>query len=365
MKFHFSTAVLDWFQEHGRKHLPWQQDINAYRVWLSEVMLQQTQVNTVIPYFETFTRKFPTVTELAAAPLDEVLHLWTGLGYYARARNLHACAKQVVAEHGGDFPQSAAALAALPGIGPSTAGAICSITWNRPTAILDGNVKRVLARFHAVDGWPGQSTVAKRLWSLAEEHTPSAHNADYSQAMMDLGATLCTRSRPQCAACPLQDPCVARAQGNPEQYPGKKPKKVMPVKRVQMLMLQNARGEILLEQRPPQGIWGGLWSFPELAPDADPLDYSLDHYSLGRFSPDDGGPAVLAETWSSYRHTFSHYHLDITPVWLQVADASQGIMADDRLIWYNSQQPANVGLAAPVKRLLRLLSERSQQMSLA
>lgn len=354
MGFHFSTAVLDWFQQYGRKHLPWQQDINAYRVWLSEVMLQQTQVSTVIPYFQTFTQTFPTVTDLARAPLDEVLHLWTGLGYYARARNLHACAKQVVAEYGGEFPRTVEALTALPGIGRSTAGAICSITWNQPAAILDGNVKRVLARFYGIDGWPGQSAVANKLWSLAEENTPAQHNGHYSQAMMDLGATVCTRSRPQCPVCPLQSHCRAYSQGNPEQYPGKKPKKVMPVKKVQMLMLQNAGGEILLEQRPPQGIWGGLWSFPELALASDPLSYSLDHC----------GPAALSETWATYRHTFSHYHLDITPVWLQVERVSPSIMADDRFIWYNSQQPASVGLAAPVKRLLRLLDERIQQPSL-
>jgi A/G-specific adenine glycosylase len=352
MTFHFSTAVLDWFHRYGRKHLPWQRDINAYRVWLSEVMLQQTQVSTVIPYFETFTQAFPTVADLARAPLDEVLHLWTGLGYYARARNLHACAKQVVAEYGGEFPQSVEALAALPGIGRSTAGAICSITWNQPAAILDGNVKRVLARFYAVDGWPGQTTVANRLWALAEENTPRKHNAQYTQAMMDLGATVCTRSRPQCHACPLQSHCRAHAQGDPEQYPGKKPPKAMPVKQVKMLMLRNPRGEILLEQRPAQGIWGGLWSFPEVAADVDPLNYALDHW----------GSAANADAWITHRHTFSHYHLDITPILLQLEKVHDRIMASNRLIWYNTGQPPSVGLAAPVKRLLRQLAEHSRQL---
>lgn len=352
MSFVFSAAVLTWFDQHGRKHLPWQQNIDAYRVWLSEVMLQQTQVATVIPYFEKFTARFPTVHDLAAAPLDDVLHLWTGLGYYARARNLHACAKQVVVEYGGEFPRTVEGLAALPGIGRSTAGAICSITWNRPAPILDGNVKRVLARFYAVEGWPGQTAVANALWSLAETHTPRQRNADYSQAMMDLGATLCTRSRPQCAACPLQDHCQARAVGNPEAYPGKKPRKEKPVRQLQMLMLQNPRGEILLEQRPAQGIWGGLWSFPELATDTDPLDHARDHW----------GPALLEETWATYRHTFSHYHLDIIPVWLQLEQAPQGIRADDRLLWYDPDRPPSVGLAAPVKRLLGQLAERGTSL---
>lgn len=349
MTFDFSTAVLDWFQDYGRKHLPWQQDITAYRVWLSEVMLQQTQVSTVIPYFEAFTRTFPKVEDLAAAPLDEVLHLWTGLGYYARARNLHACANEVVSRYGGEFPRSIEELESLPGIGRSTAGAISSITWNQPAAILDGNVKRVLARFYAVEGWAGQSAVAKQLWTLAERNTPERNNAEYTQAMMDLGATVCTRSRPQCGACPLQNPCLARAEGRPEQYPGKKPKKTLPVRAVQMLMLQNSRGEVLMEQRPPQGIWGGLWSFPELSVEEDALAYAVDQW----------GPAHLVDTWTSHRHTFSHYHLDITPVSIQLQGHAARIAADDRFIWYDAGQPPSVGLAAPVKRLLRQLAERT------
>jgi A/G-specific adenine glycosylase len=353
--FDFPGAVLTWFEQHGRKNLPWQQDINAYRVWLSEVMLQQTQVSTVIPYFQAFTDRFPTVVDLANAPIDEVLHLWTGLGYYARARNLHACARQIVRDHGGEFPRSVEELASLPGIGRSTAGAIASITWNQPAPILDGNVKRVLARFYAIEGWPGQTAVANSLWSLAEANTPSEQNASYTQAIMDLGATVCTRSRPRCSACPLERRCRARAQNNPGEYPGKKPKKVLPAKSVQMLMIRNPAGDILLEQRPPQGIWGGLWSFPELGCDSDPLDYALDRWS---------SPAELVETWASHRHTFSHYHLDITPVCLQLPLIPQAIMADDRFIWYNPRQPQNVGLAAPVKRLLRQLSERDQQLTL-
>ncbi len=350
--FNFSKAVLSWFKQHGRHNLPWQKDINAYRVWLSEVMLQQTQVSTVIPYFESFTQHYPALADLAAAPIDEVLHLWTGLGYYARARNLHKCAQTVMADFHGEFPDDIESLCSLPGIGRSTAGAIASITWNKPAAILDGNVKRVLARFFAIPGWPGETSVSKQLWQLSEDVTPTKNTGAYTQAIMDLGATLCTRSKPQCEACPLKSDCQAKAQNNPQDYPGKKAKKVLPVKPVQMLMLQNAAGEFLLEQRPPQGIWGGLWSFPELKLGEDPAQFSSDQF----------GKSQARETWDTYRHTFSHYHLDITPVWLDLKRQRQGVMADDRFIWYNTATPQKVGLAAPVKRLLSQLAERAEML---
>lgn len=341
-KFEFSDAVLTWFHQHGRTQLPWQQDINAYRVWLSEVMLQQTQVATVIPYFEKFLQHFPNVEALASAPLDEVLHLWTGLGYYARGRNLHACAKKVVEEFDGEFPQTVEGLSELPGIGRSTAGAICSITWNLPTAILDGNVKRVLARFYAVAGWPGQTQVAKELWNHAEELTPQKKAGAYSQAMMDLGATLCTRSKPKCSICPLISHCQAYISDQVQDFPGKKPKKTLPVKATQMLMLQDPEGDFFLQQRPASGIWGGLWGFPEIAKDINPLGYCLDHF----------GKSELLGTWATYRHTFSHYHLDITPILIRLERSQTQIMASNKSIWYNVDQPASVGLAAPVKRLL-------------
>jgi len=343
----FASDVLRWFDRHGRKHLPWQQDINAYRVWLSEIMLQQTQVATVIPYFERFTQRFPGVGSLAAAPLDEVLHLWTGLGYYARARNLHRCAQRVAEEHGGEFPDNVEALSDLPGIGRSTAGAIASIAFGQRAAILDGNVKRVLARFYAVEGWPGQTAVARTLWACAEQHTPDQRCADYTQAMMDLGATLCTRSRPACERCPVNAGCVAYAQGNPEAYPGKKPKKDKPVKAVQFLMLRNPSGEILLEQRPGQGIWGGLWGFPELSPEQSPEDHAREHYA----------PVADTETWDSYRHSFSHYHLEITPVLLQLAREPEVVREAGGAVWFRLDQPENLGLAAPVKKLLQQLSQ--------
>ncbi|HEY8942470.1 MAG TPA: A/G-specific adenine glycosylase [Cellvibrio sp.] len=346
MSTSFSARVLKWFDKHGRKHLPWQQDINAYRVWLSEIMLQQTQVTTVIPYFERFIARFPTVKSLAAAPVDEVLHLWTGLGYYARARNLHKCAQMVVKNYDGEFPATVAELAELPGIGRSTAGAIASIAYQKRAAILDGNVKRVLARYHAVEGWPGQADVVSRLWEIAEEYTPRSRANHYTQAMMDMGATLCTRSKPKCEICPLREGCTAYAQGNPQDYPGKKPKKALPEKAVQLLMLRNPAGDFLLQQRPAQGIWGGLWSFPELAIDADAREHAADCF----------GAVSGHEVWDSYRHTFSHYHLDITPVLIQLAKTPQAI-GEAATHWYNPHQPDALGLAAPVKKLLEKLAQ--------
>lgn len=346
MSTSFSAQVLKWFDKNGRKHLPWQQDINAYRVWLSEIMLQQTQVTTVIPYFERFIACFPSVQSLAAAPIDEVLHLWTGLGYYARARNLHKCAQTVVNKYDGEFPLTVDELAELPGIGRSTAGAIASIAHQQRAAILDGNVKRVLARYHAVDGWPGQADVANRLWEIAEEYTPENRVNHYTQAMMDMGATLCTRTKPKCGVCPLRDGCIAYAQGNPQEYPGKKLKKALPEKSVQLLMLRNPTGDFLLQQRPALGIWGGLWSFPELSAEIDPHEYAVDHF----------GEVATHEVWDSYRHTFSHYHLDITPVLIQLAKTPQAI-GEAATHWYNPHQPDQLGLAAPVKKLLEKLAQ--------
>lgn len=341
-----SDRVLEWFDRHGRKNLPWQQDISPYRVWVSEIMLQQTQVRTVIPYFERFMRELPTVQSLAAASEDQVLHLWTGLGYYSRARNLQRTAQLICEQHGGEFPDEVEALSDMPGIGRSTAGAIISIAHRKRAAILDGNVKRVLARLHAVEGWPGESAVLKTLWEYAEAHTPAARVADYTQAMMDLGATLCTRSKPACALCPLSDDCLALRQGNPQDYPGKKPAKTLPVKSTQMLIISSADGEVLLEKRPSTGIWAGLWIFPQIEPDADPIAFCRDQLRLD---------ATMLERWQGYRHTFSHYHLDIEPVRLQLERAPNQVMEAERHLWYDLLQPAAVGLAAPVKKLLSKL----------
>ncbi|WP_045860991.1 A/G-specific adenine glycosylase [Teredinibacter purpureus] len=341
----FADKLLTWFDQFGRKNLPWQTPIHPYRVWVSEIMLQQTQVETVIPYFNRFMERFPTIELLAAAPQDDVLHLWTGLGYYARARNLHKCAQRVVEEFNGQMPKDATTLETLSGIGRSTAGAIASIAYKQPTAILDGNVKRVLARQYAVEGWPGKPAVMKVLWQHAETHMPTQRCRDYTQAIMDLGATLCVRSKPLCTKCPVSQSCAAAQQGNPQDYPGKKPKKTLPVKTVQMLLLRNADGHILLEQRPPTGIWGGLWSLPELALDKPFQDYTTEHV----------GDINTHTQWAKMRHTFSHYHLDIHPVIVEVGPLRSKVMENNRQLWYNLQKPQSLGLAAPVKKLLAQL----------
>ena len=341
----FSQAVLNWYDQHGRKHLPWQQDITPYKVWISEVMLQQTQVATVIPYFERFMQEFPTVHDLANAEQDKVLHLWTGLGYYARARNLHACAKRVSTDFAGKFPKSVDGLVELPGIGRSTAGAIASISMGINAAILDGNVKRVLCRYYAVEGWPGTGAVQKQLWEIAERLTPAERCNHYTQAMMDMGATLCTRSKPQCGICPLAPTCIANQQGNPKDYPNSKPKKDKPEKFVQLIMLQDPSGYILLEQRQQQGIWGGLWSFPELPMEEDAMQHSQTRF---------GDAAAEQEIWPVFRHTFSHYHLHIQPVLIQLSKKPTTI-GETNQHWYNPAEPSELGLAAPVKNLLTKL----------
>lgn len=340
----FQKAVLDWFDQYGRTNLPWQQDTGAYPVWVSEIMLQQTQVATVIPYFERFMQSFPTVHDLAAAPLDDVLHHWTGLGYYARARNLHKTAQQVVTELDGQFPDNVTQLIELPGIGRSTAGAISSIAFNNQASILDGNVKRVLARFSVTEGWPGKREVVEKLWLIAETFTPFERIADYTQAMMDLGATLCTRSSPSCSECPLMAHCTAYKQGNPKDYPGKKAKKKLPVKTAYFLMLRNERGELLLEQNPPTGLWGGLWIFPQCETEAEIAELYL---RLG-VTPE------AEEILEVKRHTFSHFHLDYQPV--QTTVASNNISAlqvaeSPNQVWYNPKNPLSLGMPAPIKAL--------------
>lgn len=342
----FQHAVLSWFDQHGRKNLPWQQDINPYRVWVSEIMLQQTQVATVIPYFERFMQRFPTVAELAEAAQDEVLHLWTGLGYYSRARNLHASAAMVAEQFDGRFPDDVEQLQLLPGVGRSTAGAIAAIAYQQPAAILDGNVKRVLARYFAIDGWPGRSDVLKQLWKHAELLTPANRVQDYTQAMMDLGATLCTRSKPRCSECPLAADCCALAQGETTRYPGKKPRKTLPVRESRMLIIENQRGEVLLRKRTGSGVWNGLWIFPELENDT-----AAEHYCT-----DTLGTQVLgSDPWPGLRHSFSHYHLDIEPLHIQVRASDHQTMEAGQVLWYNRHQPQAIGLAAPVKKLIERL----------
>lgn len=343
----FSTAVLDWYDRHGRKDLPWQQDRTPYRVWVSEVMLQQTQVATVMPYFERFMARFPDVISLANADLDEVLHLWSGLGYYARGRNLHKAAGVIRDQHAGRFPRSFAAVQALPGVGRSTAGAILALSYDQRHAILDGNVKRVLARFHAVAGWPGEIRVLEQLWAYAECYTPLVRVADYTQAMMDLGAMLCTRTRPGCGECPLTTDCSAHAAGRERDFPGSKPRRELPVRATHMLLVRNAQGEVLLQQRPPTGIWGGLWSFPEIDSASVAEDWCRRYLGM---------TVRRLESWPALRHTFSHFHLDITPLLIELGkNRAQSVLEGQTTVWYNTRSEDPRGLAAPVKRLLERL----------
>lgn len=347
---HFSLALLNWFDRHGRHDLPWQQNRSLYRVWISEIMLQQTQVTTVIPYFMRFMARFPAIRNLADAHIDEVLHLWTGLGYYARARNLHKAAQQIRDRHNGEFPEQFDNVLALPGIGRSTAGAILAQARDRRFAILDGNVKRVLTRYHAIEGWPGERAVETRLWELAEGYTPQERVRDYTQAIMDLGATLCRRGKPDCPACPLAADCQAYHNGNPGDYPGRKPRKALPVRQTTMLILQNHEGEVLLEQRPPAGIWGGLWSFPECPSDTPPETWCANHLGLV--------PAALTPQ-PPLRHTFTHFHLDIQPLLGRIGDKFGRIMEPSKIVWYNTRRPDERGLPAPVKSLLQQLATAS------
>ncbi|MGH8507266.1 MAG: A/G-specific adenine glycosylase [Gammaproteobacteria bacterium] len=344
----FSFRLLRWYRLHGRKDLPWQRVPSPYRVWISEVMLQQTQVSTVISFFERFIIRFPNVKELAEAPLDEVLHHWSGLGYYARARNLHQAARIVFERHGGEIPRDLEDLMRLPGVGRSTAGAILSLAFGERQPILDGNVKRVLTRYHAIGGWPGSPSVERNLWARSEQHTPAAHVSVYTQAIMDLGATLCTRSAPRCGACPVRAECRAYRLGRVSGYPEGKPRRVLPKRTTCFVIVQNARAEILLEQRPPAGIWGGLWSFPECPPSTDPIDWCWRHLGVEPTQLQNGQP---------FRHTFSHFNLEIRPVYLRVGELRSRVSDHVATLWYSKASSRPLGLAAPAMKLLKTLSQ--------
>jgi len=341
-----ARPLLRWYDRHGRKHLPWKSG-DPYHVWLSEIMLQQTQVATVIPYFERFVARFPSIEALARADVDAVLHLWSGLGYYARARNLHRAAQVLVREHGGRVPRDFEAVARLPGIGRSTAGAILALAFGERHAILDGNAKRVLARYHTVAAPGGSAALEQRLWALAERHTPRTRVADYTQAIMDLGATVCRRTQPSCQTCPLARGCAAYADGNPQAYPRAKPRKTNPVRAVRMLLIRDRKGRILLQRRPPSGVWGGLWGLPECRA-----------RDVRRWSRETLGLEIEPErAWPRLRHSFSHFHLDIRPVPARVMNGAGKVMETGETVWYNWRQPDERGLAAPVKRLLAQLRE--------
>ena len=345
----FATRLLAWFDRHGRKDLPWQRRSrgrrlpDAYHVWVSEIMLQQTQVKTVIPYYQRFIGRFPDVVSLADAPSDAVLEHWSGLGYYARARNLHRAARIVRDEHGGVFPRDFETVKALPGIGPSTAGAILALAFDERHAILDGNVKRVLARHETIEGWPGKTGVANALWEIAERHTPDRRAGDYTQAIMDLGAMVCTRTRPACALCPVAEDCNARELGTPERFPGKKPRREKPLKSTTMV-LALAGERVYLERRPESGIWGGLWSFPEVSGDVGDWCVNV----LDR-------PAREVESWAPLRHSFTHFDLDISPVLVRVDGASRKVADGDGATWYPLDAEPPGGIAAPVGKLMTTL----------
>lgn len=342
----FSASVLKWFELHGRKHLPWQHNPTPYRVWVSEIMLQQTQVTTVIPYFEKFMQSFPDVGALAAATQDQVLQHWSGLGYYARGRNLHAAAQIVAEQYGGVFPLTSEGLVALPGIGRSTAGAILSLASGQSASILDGNVKRVLCRHYQVEGWYGQSAVEKYLWGLTDAVTPTDRTGDYNQAMMDLGATLCTRSSPACERCPLVKTCRATATNNPTDWPHKKPKKEKPHRTTWMLILENTKGELLMVRRPPSGIWGGLWGFPQFDDKAAAMEIVKQMGSVqGR-----------SRQWSPVQHTFTHFHLKISPLYVRLKSTHVDNVLESREVWYRPGTELG-GFAAPVTQLLKLWTE--------
>lgn len=345
-KSQFVTPVLNWFDQNGRKDLPWQNNATPYRVWVSEIMLQQTQVTTVIPYYIRFMKTFPSLKKLAQADIDQVLHLWTGLGYYARARNLHKTARLIDAHHRGRFPGTVMELCSLPGIGKSTAGAILSLSKGEWAPILDGNVKRVLSRVHCVEGWYGHRKTADQLWQLSTHYTPKKKVSEFNQAMMDLGATVCTRTKPSCASCPLSDLCEAHQTGQEAIFPHSKAKQTIPVKSVSMLLVRNHKQELLLEQRPPVGIWGGLWSFPEFKDKAALLSYCQN--TLGE--NDD-----TAKMLTSLRHTFSHYHLDIEAWYLDLhtSQIPNKIMENRQVAWYNHKQPSTIGLPAPIIKLIK------------
>ena len=349
----FATRLLAWHDTHGRKDLPWQQDITPYRVWVSEIMLQQTQVSVVIGYYLDFMARFQDVESLAAAPLDDVLHHWTGLGYYARARNLHKAAQAIVTGHGGRFPRSQAELEALPGIGRSTAGAIQAIAMGRRAPILDGNVKRVLARFHGVAGYPGETRVAKALWKHADEHTPASKTRQYTQAIMDLGATLCTRKHPACDTCPLSARCTALAAGTVEELPTPKPKKDKPVRAARLFVVTTASRATLLEQKPLDGIWGGLWTPPQ-------RDQATETKELLRELHIPAFTVEREHVAPQFRHTFTHYHLDIEPVYLFLNEDFTAVQDREDLRWvFPDSLGANerMGLSKPAVKLLESLQD--------
>ncbi|BAW80197.1 A/G-specific adenine glycosylase [Candidatus Nitrosoglobus terrae] len=346
-KTSFSQSLLAWFDTYGRKNLPWKQNPTLYRIWVSEIMLQQTQVATVIPYYQRFIHRFPNLPSLANASVDEVLGLWTGLGYYARARNLHRAAQLAWRNYGNELPHTLEAFIELPGIGRSTAGAILALALGQRHPILDGNVKRVLVRQQAINIWPGHPQIKKQLWQQAEDLLPVTRIADYTQAIMDLGAIICTRHRPSCLYCPVKETCQAYIQGSPNNYPQPRPRKSLPLRTTVMLMLLNSQKEVLLERRPPTGIWGGLWSFPECPTQTEPTSWCQETFNC---------TIENIQMWPLVRHSFTHFTLEIHPIVAQIDQKREQIMESEGRIWYKGVEVMNqLGLPAPILRLLEQL----------
>jgi A/G-specific adenine glycosylase len=339
----YAQMVLDWFQEHGRHGLPWQTDKSAYRVWLSEIMLQQTQVTTVIPYYQRFLEQFPDTQSLADASIDEVLQYWQGLGYYARARNLHQAARIIRDEFQSQFPQQLDQVMALPGIGRSTAGAILTFACGQSWPILDGNVKRVLARNFRVRGWYGQAKTMNALWQIAERLTPSKNTDQYNQAMMDLGATVCLKSRPKCDNCPLTQNCESYLHGEQETYPEKKPARAKPQKHTLML-LHRYQQQVLLYRRPPSGIWGGLWSLPEVGGKEEIEDWQTGNLACEK-PPNQIKINVL-------KHQFTHFSLDISVALIDLDRLPEKVADEDNIVFVAAGNFSEYGLPTPVRKLL-------------
>lgn len=341
-KIDFSTRLIAWQKQFGRHDLPWQNTTDPYAIWVSEIMLQQTQVTAVIGYYSKFMQRFPTIAALAQASQDEVLQYWSGLGYYSRARNLHNAAQTIMDDFGGVFPQDFAAIQTLPGIGRSTAAAIASFAFGQTQTILDGNVKRVLARHFAIEGWPGTPKIEQAMWSLAENLLPENDIQAYTQGLMDLGATLCTRSRPQCPRCPLQSTCLALQQQRVSALPTPKPRKTTPEKHTTMLILLQG-DQVMLEKRPPSGIWGGLWSFPELEQGVDHVVFAQQHL---------GVTAQPEKTLPKLSHAFTHFKLHITPQPLQVLKQHANIGEPGR-IWLSLEDALGAAIPTPVRKILQ------------
>jgi A/G-specific adenine glycosylase len=340
----FAARLIAWQKRHGRHGLPWQGTRDPYRVWLSEIMLQQTQVATVLPYYERFLAAFPDVRALAAAPLDRVLEHWGGLGYYRRAHHLHAAAKAIVANHGGAYPRDPETISTLPGVGRSTAAAIAAFAFGARAAILEGNVKRVLARHRGIAGWPGTPKVEAKLWRTAEALLPRTNIETYTQALMDLGATVCTRSSPRCDVCPVARDCVARLEGRIGKLPSPRPRQALPQRAVRVLVLERA-GTILLEKRPPTGIWGGLWSLPEVPVDADVVSHCLTQW---------GARVAAGAELAPIEHGFSHYRLTLLPQRIAVRSWPPRAEAPGR-VWLTREDALAAALPAPIRVLLRSL----------